>query len=60
MEKVNWVITYIVTYYDIENDVIDTEIIIDRTEHEAEREAIGLMPFECEDWTLTKIEDNES
>jgi hypothetical protein len=56
MERFDW----LATYYDIEDDVIDTVTIKDRTEHEAEREANGLMPFECEDWTLTKIQDNES
>ena len=43
---------WIATYYDKNDKVIHTEEFKDRTEHEAENEAMGLMPRECEDWTL--------
>jgi len=44
----NW----IVRYYDKKDKQIGSHIIKDRTEHEAEEEAIADMPLECEDWTL--------
>jgi hypothetical protein len=47
----NW----IATYYDKEGGIILTETFIDRTEHEADSEAVGLMPYDCEDWSLQPI-----
>ena len=44
----NW----IVTYYDINNNVISSHSIKGRNEHEAEHEALGDMPHHCEDWSL--------
>lgn len=44
----NW----IVRYYDKKDKLIGSHTIKDRTEHEAENEAMGDMPYECEDWTL--------
>ena len=49
METKNW----IVRYYDKRNNLIGSHIIKDRTEPEAENEAMGDMPYECDDWTLT-------
>jgi hypothetical protein len=43
----NW----IATYYK-KNKIIHTENFENRTEHEAENEAMGLMPENCDDWTL--------
>jgi hypothetical protein len=43
---------WIVRYYDKKDNLIGSHIIKDRTEQEAENEAIGDMPFECEDWTI--------
>jgi hypothetical protein len=40
------------TYYDKNNKIIDTILIKDRTEHEAENEAMADMPNNCNDWTL--------
>ena len=48
MERKDW----IVRYYDKKDNLIDSFIIRDRTEHEAENEATGLMPPETEDWTM--------
>jgi hypothetical protein len=45
---VNW----IATYYNKKDEIIHVEVFENRTEHEAENEAMGLMPLECEDWTL--------
>lgn len=48
------------TYYNEKDEVIGEESFNDRTEHEAINEAMGLMPDNCYDWTLTeKIENNE-
>jgi hypothetical protein len=47
-ESKNW----IVRYYDKKDDMIGSHIIRDRTEHEAEKEAVADMPDECTDWTL--------
>jgi hypothetical protein len=47
-ESKNW----IVRYYDKKDDMIGSHIIKDRTEHEAEEEAVADMPDECTDWTL--------
>ena len=44
----NW----IVTYYNIYNQIISSYIIKDRNEHEAEHEACADMPCDCEDWSL--------
>jgi len=44
----NW----IVTYYDINDQIISTHVIKDRNEHEAEREAIADMPCDCNDWSM--------
>jgi hypothetical protein len=43
---------WIVRYYNKKDDMIGSHIIKDRTEHEAEREAVADMPYECTDWTL--------
>jgi hypothetical protein len=43
---------WIVRYYNKKDTLIGSHIIKDRTEHEAEEEAIADMPLECEDWTL--------
>ena len=49
----NW----IVRYYDKKDNQIGSHSIKDRTEHEAEEEAIADMPLDCEDWTL--VADNK-
>jgi len=46
----NW----IVRYYDKRDNLIESFLIKDRTEHEAENEAMAQMPDKCEDWTLTE------
>lgn len=46
----NW----IVRYYDKKDKLIGSHIIKERTEQEAENEAIGDMPYECEDWTMVE------
>jgi hypothetical protein len=43
---------WIVRYYDKKDKQIGSHVIKDRTEHEAENEAIADMPLECEDWTM--------
>lgn len=48
MERKNW----IVRCYDKKDNLIDSFIIKDRTEHEADNEAQALMPPETEDWTM--------
>ena len=45
---------WIVRYYDKKDKLINSQIIKDRTEHEAEHEAIADMPYECEDWTMVE------
>jgi len=55
MERTNW----IARYYDENDNVIHTETFKDRTEYEAENEAMGLMPDGCEDWTLVPDETIE-
>lgn len=40
------------TYYDIKDNVISQHEINDRSEHEAEDEAIADMPPNTEDWSL--------
>lgn len=47
-----------VRYYDKNDEIISKHIIKDRTEYEAEKEAIADMPNNCEDWTLTPINLN--
>jgi hypothetical protein len=44
----NW----IVRYYDKKDKLIGSHMIKDRTDHEAQEEAIADMPLNCEDWTL--------
>jgi hypothetical protein len=46
----NW----IVRYYDKRNVLIDSYIIKDRTESEAESEATADMPEICDDWTMVE------
>jgi len=46
----NW----IVRYYDKKDKQIGSHIIKDRTDHEAQEEAIADMPLDCEDWTLVE------
>ena len=48
----NW----IATYYNKKNKIIGTEKFFDRSEREADREAGGLAPYGCDDWTLIPIE----
>jgi len=49
---------WVVTYYDADDNVISTHTIDgNRTEHQAEHEALADMPEECEDWTLVREED---
>ena len=45
------------TYYDKNNKVLCKEKFYDRTEHEAENEAMGLMPTNCDDWSLVPYID---
>jgi hypothetical protein len=45
---------WIVRYYDKRDKQIGSHIIKNRTEHEAEEEAIADMPIEAEDWTLVE------
>ena len=47
----NW----IATFYDEDNKVIYDEIFYKRTEKEAEKEAMGLMPPNCDEWTLQEL-----
>lgn len=42
----NW----IVRYYDLKNKLVGEHKIIDKTEYEAEKEAIKVMPKECDNW----------
>jgi len=44
----NW----IVRYYDKKDKLLGSHMIKDRTDHEAQEEAIADMPYNCEDWTL--------
>jgi len=43
---------WVVTYYDIKDNVISTHVINNRHENEAEDEAIADLPVHCEDWSL--------
>ena len=47
----NW----IAIYYNKKDKVICKEKFFDRTEDEAESEAIGLMPKNCHDWSLIPL-----
>ena len=47
---------WVVRYYDKRNVLLDSHIIKDRTEHEAENEAMADIPDKCDDWTLTPKE----
>ena len=46
--------TWIVRYYDSEDNEISSHEINNRNEHEAEHEAIADMPADCADWSLTE------
>ena len=50
MKRENWIIRY----YDKKDVLISSHLIKDRTEHEAENEAVGDMPNKCEDWTMVE------
>jgi len=41
-------------YYDKNDKELGFIIIKDRTEHEAENEAMADMPKKCDDWSLTE------
>ena len=46
-----------VTTYDKDNEVIETFVIENRTEREAEKEAVNDVDvFDCWDWTMVEIE----
>ena len=47
-DKKDWV----VRYYNKKDKEISSHIIKDRTEHEAENEAMADMPRKCDDWTM--------
>jgi hypothetical protein len=53
----NWIAKY---YDGVGNEVTHTEKFFNRTEGEAEKEAIGLMPDNCEDWSLTPLIKKDS
>ena len=44
----NW----IVRYYSRTGKLLNDNLIRDRTEHEASKEAIADMPRDCEDWSM--------
>ena len=48
-----------VTTYDENEEVIETFVIENRTEREAEKEAMesDVVAFDCWDWTMTEIDD---
>ena len=49
-----------VTTYDENEEVIEIFVIEDRTEREAEKEAVTILDvFDCWDWTMVEIEDDE-
>ena len=48
----NWTVTY---YKGTTDKVISSHVIKDRTEHEAEKEAIADLPYHAEDWTLMPL-----
>jgi len=43
-----------VTAYDKDNNIIEQWVIENRTEHEAENEAMADLP-ECDDWSMMAI-----
>ncbi len=45
---------WIVRYYSRTGKHLNDMMIYDRTEHEASKEAIGDMPYDCEDWSMTE------
>ena len=47
---------WIVRYYDKNNVLIDEFEIYNRTEHEAENEAMGQLPSNCDDWSMINKE----
>jgi hypothetical protein len=49
-----------VRYYDKHDKLIESFLIKDRTEHEAENEAMAQMPSECEDWTMMSVVEKKS
>lgn len=50
---------WMVTEYDETEKIIDTWIIEDRTEHEAEREAESTVSRDCADWTMMPLNKEE-
>ncbi len=48
-----------VTTYDENEEVIETFVIENRTEREAEKEAMesDVVAFDCWDWTMMEIDD---
>ncbi len=47
-----------VTTYDKDNEVLETFVIENRTEREAEKEAVAILDiFDCWDWTMVEIDD---
>lgn len=50
----NW----IARYYNWADDIIGEEKFYDRSEQEAFNEAMGLMPYDCNDFTVTSLNDN--
>lgn len=46
----NWT----VTAYNVKDEEIASFDILNRTEQEAEREAMGQLPSDCEDWTMVE------
>jgi hypothetical protein len=51
MEKKNWR----VRYYNKKGNEISNHLIKDRTEHEAENEAMADMPRDCDDWSMMAV-----
>lgn len=52
MDRKDW----LVRYYDKNDKEISNHIIKDRTEHEAENEAMADIPRNCEDWSMMPVE----
>jgi len=57
MKKAPKTFDWLVTAYDEKDKVEEAFIIEDRTEHEAEKEAIGDGIEKAPDWTMVKVED---
>lgn len=54
--KADWV----VTTYDKDDHVIETFVIENRTQREAEREAKNDVDvFDCWDWTITEVDEKQ-